>query len=171
MKIMIWGTGKICSMLMMEAIWKEDIEIVGFCESKKGENDKKEFKGKLLNIYSLADLNNSLYDVIILAHCYYKDAFIIAEQHKIKKDKIVIPYTTGREKNKLEIINNVAHYVKNAEEVVSFLSLEYCMGDIMLPSGHDILDHSIFYDREFMRGGVLGSKRRLCQSKNIGIMC
>ncbi len=153
MKVMIWGTGKYCDMLMMEALWKDGIEITGFCESKRrgGENYKKEYRGTLLNVYSLEDLNDSLYDVIFLAHSYYEDVDTLAEQYKIEKDKIIIPYTTGKEKSKLEVINRVVNYIGNAEEVVSLLSLEPHMGDIMLPSGHDILDYSLLYDRELVK--------------------
>ena len=121
MKIIIWGTGKYCDMLMMEAVWKGDVNIVGFCESKKGKNDKKEYRGKLLNIYELRDLDDSLYDIIILAHSYYKDAFTLVEKYKMKKDKIVIPYTTGLERNKLEVINNIEEQSKSTEEEDPFL--------------------------------------------------
>lgn len=146
-KCLIWGTGRLCELLMLYAVWKEDIKIVGFLQSAKTER-KKEFKGELLNIYCLPEISDDSYDVIILANCFYKEILETIKSKGMDESKLVIPYTVDNETNKLEVINRISSYVHNPEIVVSALSiaLHPSLRDGMLPMTFDNTEYTIFND-------------------------
>lgn len=150
MKILIWGKGRDFNILMLVALWKENIDIVGIVVSEYcGENEEYltvrgcDCVERKLKIYSAKELDSILFDKIILANSFYKDIMI----QNINRDiisKIVIPYVCEIQ-DKNTAIETIKEFVINPKETVIRISGQHRRYYVE-PMLYDICDNSILYE-------------------------
>ncbi len=124
MKVLIWGRGIDYSILMKCVVWKSEVEIVGFIESKKT-SKVCTYKGKELLIYEPKEIKEIEYDFIIIANGYFSECKLMLEINNISLGKVIVPYDNHIIKDKTAIIVGCKKCMENAEEVVKALNKQH----------------------------------------------
>lgn len=84
MKILIWGTGRICTKVVLDI---PSDRVVGYIDSKRKGN---EFAGKKL--YKPDKLHNVEYDAIIVATVYAREIYELCKKNDINLKKVIFAY-------------------------------------------------------------------------------
>lgn len=107
MNLIVYGTGK-CSEECTEILNKHDIDIMAYVDSDSTKQGEK-FLGKY--IIKLEEINNYIYDYILIASSYFQEIKNRLIQNKVCDTKKIINYF---ELNKMFTLE---YYKKNANEV------------------------------------------------------
>ena len=150
MRILIWGKGRDFNILMLVALWKNDIDIAGIVVSENC-SEREDFlmvKGcdgveRELKIYSAEELDSIPFDKIILANSFYKDIMIKNINSGIIP-KMVIPYVCEIQ-DKNTAIEKMKEFVINPKETVIRISGQHRQYYIE-PMLYDMCDNSILYE-------------------------
>lgn len=123
MKILLWGLGVDFNIIINNVVWKRDIEIIGFLESKKVKGIF-EHEEKIYPIYAPYEIGLVKYDYIIISNYHFEECLLIAEKNGIDLEKIIVPYFNNIIDENL-VVSKSEKCMENALEIIEKLNIQH----------------------------------------------
>ncbi len=151
-KILLYGDSVYLWQFLSVSVQKIGVEIIGVVTTTHSVQGYIKIFGKETKIIEKYEINNLDYDMILILD---QNALnIYAELSlNIDRNKLSIPFMTGIEENKYEVVVRLLPYLFEAENIVDTLSTLYSSGRQPQHMTYDILNYSLFNCLEYRKLG------------------